>query len=195
MQANAITEAKIRLGRARQALAEIETAGFDFPKLETGWWQFLLAANAIYVKLYAGKKGHPRSDAWFGQKMHERKNDELLSYIHYARNSEEHGLDSSTTTGFTLEPTDKRVKVIEHPDGRTEICVPEDFPVGKALGKFTPPKVTLVRVYDGRSRRYFNPPTIHIGSPIDGKSPAVVARLAVDHLTALIAEAETYIVP
>lgn len=193
MKTKAIEEAKIRLGRASQALAEIETAGFDFPKLETAWWQFLLAANAIYVKLYVGAKWDPKSESWFGQKVHERKHDELLSYIHYARNSEEHGLEGSTTTGFTLEPTNKRVKVVEHPDGRTEIRIPQNFPVGKALGKLTPPKVTLVRVYDGRSRRYFNPPTMHRGKPIDGRSPKVVARLAVDYLIALIAEAETYV--
>jgi hypothetical protein len=46
----------------------------------------------IYSKLMAGKKGHPKSEAWFAQKLEDRKNDPLLYYIHRSRNADEHTL-------------------------------------------------------------------------------------------------------
>jgi hypothetical protein len=64
-----------------------------------------MAAGGIYAKLEQGSRTNGRSRAWYGRIKNVRKNDELLSYLHHARNSEEHGLDGSLLEdGSKLEP-------------------------------------------------------------------------------------------
>jgi hypothetical protein len=60
---------------------------------------FLTAADAVYSKLGAGAKSAPRSRKWYGEKMALRKSDELLNYIHQAKNSDFHGLDDGLREG------------------------------------------------------------------------------------------------
>jgi hypothetical protein len=75
------------------------------------WIDFLYAFNGVYQKLQKGSLLNGKSKAWFGRIKHMRDSDELLSYLHQARNAEEHGLEAITKTEFNtpvLAGTDEK---------------------------------------------------------------------------------------
>jgi hypothetical protein len=91
MDPKALAAAKVRLERAKNAVTALDTA-ITLADMHSAWSAFLLAAGGIYSKLQRGAKGDSKSVAWFGGITHVRKTDPLLSYIHQARNSEEHSV-------------------------------------------------------------------------------------------------------
>ena len=90
MRKEAVDQASTKLEKARQAVAAMARSN-DLQALEAAWIDF--------VKLEQGTKANASSEGWFSRKKHERKLDPLLSYIHHARNAEEH----------TIEPITERV--------------------------------------------------------------------------------------
>src|SRR5690606_27755019 len=91
MDPQAVEQAKIRLKKAETAIARLKSAD-SFEQAEDAWTDFLSATSTIYSKLEQGAKVNGKSSAWFGRKKKERKDDPLLRYLHYARNSDEHGV-------------------------------------------------------------------------------------------------------
>jgi hypothetical protein len=93
---------KMAVEAARASLAKAETspqamqAAKQCPELQTAWSDLLVASTRVYSKLQQGAKSIGKSNAWFGQKADERKNDALLTYIHHARNADEHGIKPIT---------------------------------------------------------------------------------------------------
>jgi hypothetical protein len=65
MKPKAITEANVRLERARGAVTLLESKGFNFTELESAWWAFLLAAAGFTPNLSRDRRGirHAR-DGW-----------------------------------------------------------------------------------------------------------------------------------
>ncbi len=198
MNPKAIEEAKIRLQRAREAVAVLEGVkkegrDFSFAEIDSAWWAFLLAASGIYTKLEQGAKGNGKSTAWFGREKHLRKKDSLLSYLHHARNSEEHSIEGSThPTGFTIKSTNPRVKVVYSDPDTLEVDrieVPADLKQGDPIGEFVVLGLRLVKVTDSRYGDTFSVPTHHLGQPIPDISPLGVAMLGLAYLEKLVAEA------
>src|SRR6516165_1236564 len=101
MKAIGLDSARERLRRAHSAFERLERATTNKDR-ETAWSDFLLASHAVYSKLEQGSKGCGKSQAWFGRKKHERKNDELLRYIHHARNIDDHGIMGTTLAGAEI---------------------------------------------------------------------------------------------
>jgi hypothetical protein len=191
MDPTALELARERLRRAERALDELRTAS-NFREAEDAWSDFLLAANAVFSKLERGALGHGKSRAWFGRVKHQRKSDPLLRYLHFARNSDEHGIERVTTragnaTGFGDQP----LRFGE----RIAINVFEVDPVThKQIGEAVPgvlpgPHVALVRARDSRYGDYCDPPQSHLGNDIIGQFPDTAAELAVAFLKALIDDA------
>lgn len=86
----AIREAK-RADRARHRFNQL-----DAEAAEDEWDTFLTHAGKVYTKLRAACHGHPLDWSWWKKKMDERDQDDLLLYIHKARNSDTHRLEEST---------------------------------------------------------------------------------------------------
>jgi hypothetical protein len=85
-----------RLEKAQSALQQLEQTK-DPRETESAWLDLILAATSIYSKLLQGSKlSGGSAKGWYDLKMHERKNDSLLSYIHHARNADEHGIKDIT---------------------------------------------------------------------------------------------------
>ena len=103
MKQAALIQAKERLDRARDALKHMDQAT-TFSSFEKPWADFLHASSGIYSKLEQGCKGCQTSQGWFGRKKHDRKKDQLLSYLHHARNTDEHGIG-----GTTLQYTEVKI--------------------------------------------------------------------------------------
>lgn len=192
MDANAVEQAHARLKRAERALADLKAAP-DYTTAEDAWTDFLLAVAGIYSKLEQGAKGNGKSAAWFGRKKAERKSDPLLRYLHFARNSDEHGIERTTSRakGNAMGFDNKPLKFGE----KVEVLVSHYDPVAKKpIGEQTPgylpgPGLVMVRAHDRRYGDFCDPPQMHVGTEIIGQFPDVTAELAVAYLSDLVSEA------
>jgi hypothetical protein len=87
MECDAVQQANVHLRRARKAFSALEKAK-AYDDAQDSWGTFLAAADGIYEVLKDGAEKNGKSAAWFGRMKHIRKKDELLSYIHQARNAD-----------------------------------------------------------------------------------------------------------
>jgi hypothetical protein len=196
MKAVAIEKASDHVAVAREAVDRL-TLENGFKPFEQAWSQIVAELGRAYSKLEQGAKGCPVGDPWFGQMKHFRKSDALMSYLHHARNSEEHCLDYITqqrADGMTLGfPETNEVKVgfemMIDDKGVTHIRNPTVNSPNGGINKveIVNPRVELVPVRD-RNVTY-QPPEMHNAMPIVDRSPAGCARLAIGYLEKMLAEA------
>lgn len=190
MKTVALSQAEARLKKARIALAKLDPSA-EYATFADAWSDFLLASNGVYSKLEEGAKGCGRSEGWFGRKKHGRKNDALLSYIHHARNEDEHGLEQSTWRRGTAEvfaPLSGYIKnliITMNPDGSVEMEGDDESVAAVRVSA----RARLKAVIDQRYKDRFEPPAEHLGKPLGDIFPEDVARLFLTYLEGLIAEA------
>jgi hypothetical protein len=147
-----------------------------------------------------GAKGCNKSEPWFGRRKRERKVDQLLSYLHHARDSDEHGLEDVSrirAKGASLKfPEAQEVRASFmmrlNEDGSMDIRNPT---VTTPQGTFNQveledPHFELVTVKDERFGDKFDPPLMHLGRPIVGREPKVLADLTIRYLEEFLAAAE-----
>lgn len=196
MRKMGLKSAKERLRRAHAAVKELESAT-SCDARETAWSHFLLAANAVYSKLDEAARGCGKCTAWMGRKKHVRKTDELLRFIHQARNIDDHGI-----TGTVLHSAD--FAIIKGPiySIKPEIIGDRQirYTILGGLGSVVERTdyLSLHNVTDGRHGDTFTPPENHLGAPIrPGAKPGDltraldVAKLGVAYFDTLVAEAAT----
>jgi hypothetical protein len=187
MHAMALEAARGRLERAKDALRDFKAAK-DYGPAEAAWTDFLLACNTFFSKLEQGAKGTSQSEYWFGLKRRQRKDDSVLSYIHKARDVDEHGIVRVTARGidggFNLGFGEKREFFIQGLDDNKE---PIDHPDQRATGWSYGPYVKLVPVYVRRERKKYDPPYKVVFPAAD---PAVVGDAALKLLAIVLSEAE-----
>lgn len=95
MKPNAVIQAASAVGKAENALAELEGAE-SLAHATDAWVDFLGAFSRLFTKLEAGSKTHNQSIAWFSGIKRLRREDQLLCYLHHARNSDYHRLEEVT---------------------------------------------------------------------------------------------------
>lgn len=190
MKAAAVQQAKARLERARLAILLME-ASKGYHGFEAAWIDFLLAASGVYSKLEQGAKGHGKSNGWFGRKKAERKRDQLLHYLHQARNAAEHGI-KPTTRDSPIEmqvgdaPAWHDIDFMRKPGARLSMDLGDEvrrlrFRGGPALDD----------AVDSRFGNVFPPPRNHLGTALgDDLHPLEVARLGLAYLTKMLEEAQ-----
>jgi hypothetical protein len=182
MKKQALEQAHNQLQEAKAIVEELRQSS-NFREFSTAWSAFLIHANRVYTKLEAGSKSNAQSRQWFGRKKQERKTDQLLQYLRQARNSDEHGLEPVTEVvpgSLSLSssaPVHIR-SIVATPKG---VTIASDQPDAIQLA-LTPTTAKLVRVFDDRSSRWYEPPAI---------SPLEAAESVLTYLGALLAEAET----
>ena len=192
MKMKAIEKARKRLSLAEAHLGGIGDAA-NFSDFEEAWYQFLVAANSIESVLGFGCRSDNKTRPWFGQKISQRRNDELLSYMHQARNVDEHGIEPTAehvegSIGIGANgPLHIRSLVI---DENGNIKIDADTSKGDLIINVIHPHVRLIPVVDERYNVTFHPPKEHLGQPLTDNSPFNVARLWLAYLSALVDEAE-----
>lgn len=197
MNPRAIDQAQLRLARlvlAEEALCLAKT----YEALESAWVDFLTAASTIYSKLEQGAKGFGPSEAWYGRKKNERRTDELLRYIHHARNSEEHGIDDVTQRWDEhryLTPNGDVFGInVPHGEAITDLHFVGADGERIEMNGVINPLIKLVEVHDWRYRDSFAPPKTHLGENLpEVIDPAYIASLARQYLIAIIDEAKTLV--
>ena len=188
---SAVRQAWERLHRAEAAYQRLCSA-ISIGQAEAAWSEFLTAASAIYSKLETGSKGHPKSEPWFGRIKNERKFDPLLSYIHHARNSDEHGIEQITDgeDGTVTITARGSVHLNMGQDGKPidpngPFAVPTNAESAVILD-IVPPKLRLVPVFDNRFKDTFDVPAEHMGLPLVDQSPIAVSALGIRYLNRII---------
>jgi hypothetical protein len=191
MDAAAIKHARTSLDRAKRALARFESAP-NFDEAEEAWDHFLHGASRVYEKLKAGARGYPESWAWFGKKLDERRDDELLCYIHHARNSDHHRFEDILKRepgGFGIGAIG-RVRVYEfgidwkgEPFGRWE----PETPGAQLIVHRQFAHLRLVPVIDKAIT--YPVPTKHSGKPVLDRTVMSVGQLMVAYLESSLDEA------
>lgn len=194
MDPKAIQQAEQRFSKAENAFERLCVASCS-RTTQDAWSDFLSSASTVYSKLEQGAKTNGRSSAWFGQKKYERKSDPLLSYIHQARNSDEHGIEEVTQTRtqqhLVGEVGGLSVSVSTSDDGTFSDFVGV-LPDGKRvpISTYKSQTVRLVAVTNTRFGDTFDVPRSHFGEELpDVLDPAYVAGLAISYLKNLIDEA------
>jgi hypothetical protein len=119
MRKEGVEKARKRLALAYWHLDDVRTAK-DYDEFEAAWYRLLVAGNSVDGILQTAASSDPQSRPWYGGKINLRKKDPLLSYMHQARNSDEHGIQPVTmhikaglligTIGGTRDHRDKRRK-------------------------------------------------------------------------------------
>lgn len=189
MRNTALIQARERFGRAAEAVKRMQEAkAYSYKDENRAWSDFLLAASGVYSKLEQGSKGCGTSEGWFGRKKHDRKKDELMAFLHHARNADEHGISGTTLfiSKFTvLSGKVARVGFNLSPDGEVKPVVQGEPGSRVGVEMYTAPKM----VRDSKHGDSFMPPTQHLGQPLDEPSVVEIATLGLAYLESLIAEA------
>lgn len=190
MDCKAIKAAEICIKEMELALLRMQNSKV-LTEFDAAWSAFLGSAHRIYSKLEQGAKTKSASAAWFGRKRHERKTVALLSYIHHARNVDEHGLSEITektpgSVALGVGPGRWRFDGTLGPTGAMTITAMGGQVSG--VSKFVEirePKIRLVQVID-RGIKY-DPPKNTDGSDME---PIEAAQLALAHLTHIVEDAK-----
>jgi hypothetical protein len=196
-----------RLEKAQDALKRLDAAS-TLDEAESAWSDLLLSGNAIYSKLEQGSKvSGGRASGWFGRAKKVRKDDPLLSYMHHARNSEEHGIEDITkrmkageATVTIREPLNEPfdatklygLKLTVDADSRGHVRVSSSNEDLVSTRMYDKPSLALIRVLDPRYNDYFDPPYEHLGIKLADQSPLAVGGLFVAYLARLIDEARSF---
>lgn len=144
---------------------------------EQGWSEYLLAVASIYSKLELGCKADGSLAGWFGRVKKERKDDHLLSYLHHARNSDEHTIDDITTMrdhSYKLHPIESDEEGVK----------------AFQIETLDTPSWILLPVKDERYGDSFNPPGWHMGKALIDESPTNVAKVGLEYMESLVETAE-----
>jgi hypothetical protein len=195
MDATAVEQAKVRLRKAETALEKLKSAD-SYEAAEEAWTDFLLASSTIYSKLEQGSKSKGSSAGWFGRKKKIRRDDELLRYLHYARNSDEHGIERVTERGGNSKDalTGQKLKFNERLEYRFDTFDKEtgEKKMTNQKAWLYGPSLQMIRIHDRRFNDYCDQPTSHLGKQIelDDNSLVGVATLGVAYLKSLVADAE-----
>ena len=200
MKPVALIKAREHLDLAKAAAERLNLEN-GFKAYEQAWSDFLSQASRFYSKMEQGCKGCNKSEPWFGNKKHERRTDALMSYLHHARDSDEHGLERiAEKTGERLNvhmkkgATDVHAKfeMMLDSNGKIHIRNPETS-TPQSIDRFemVNPRTELVTVRDHRFGDKFNPPEMHLDRPIVDKTPLGLAKIAIRYLESALNEAST----
>lgn len=189
MDSRALDHADKALSKAHRAFERLRTST-ALDEAEDAWGDFLAAANIFYVKLKEGARGTPSWD-WFRKKLDERRDDELLCYIHHARNAHQHRLESITkrkpqiTSYFAADPRKPVILYdIRAGAGVTHIGGGANVSIRKSPGG-----LKLQDVIDKGVT--YSVPTLHRGQPLPNDSPLTAAHLTLPYLGDMLSEAHS----
>ena len=193
MNIAAIEQSEERLSRAKDALKLLMGNG-ERKSRESAWIDLITALGTAFSKLEQGAKGDGRSEAWFGKKKHQRRNDQLLSYIHHARNVAEHRIAKSAAhskyavsfKGMLKPGTSVGLRLGN--EGMEPFSTEPDM----ELLQFTKNDIHLMAVFD-RGVLYYAPRE-HLGKVLTENGARSVGPLAVSYVESMISEARELIV-
>ena len=202
MKVAGIERAARRLFEARQhaiRLLDLEV-GLDVPAFEREWSLFLSAINSVHEILKTSARSNAKCRQWMDIKdKNFIRKDPLLKYLLHARGVDFHGLESGASpdvkgadyVGYVENfPMSFAIRdehgVVHHQGGGGAIQLAGEVTSFSFSYK-------LVPVTDERHGNVFDPPTFHLGLPVEDSKPTTVAKLALDYYSSLLEEAATMV--
>lgn len=184
----AVIKARRKLTKLHDAVEALRAAD-RADKIVRAWEEFVLTSGTIYSALEQGSKISGKSQAWFGRKKRDRKKDQLLRYLHFARNSEEHGLEEITEIASSSIELGPGASVRLMSDGVSK------WHIVDTSGTVTPKNdiICLVRVNDRRFGDFADPPREHLGEKIESDRPLAVAEAAIGYFDLMLEEAQALV--
>jgi hypothetical protein len=192
-------KAKEALFRCRSATTAVEFSSY--------WASFLIHTGGVLNALDTGANATPQARQWYAGVKRAGRNDELVSYMHQARNSEEHGPDAATTAARPFPSIGAKNPKTGHidwnmgtdwgsgrtgPDGSIEYDYrPPESGSTIVIGLNAGGQPALRPVTDHRYQKTFRPPTSHLGKPLEDSHPLRVGDLYLIYLESLVKQAET----
>ena len=170
----------------------------SFGEVEREWGRFLNAANRIFSKLEKGSKDHGQAEPWFGRAIHDRRTDQLLRYVHHARNADEHGIKDITTRNASSITVSGGGFSAEYIKGEADGSISFEGvkslnPDNPAVFEYDAPTVKLVTVFDDRFKGdSFDPPSEHLGQPLESGSIFEVTALTLKYLDGLVRDGSKF---
>lgn len=189
-------KARARLRDAFEAHEALKASN-DWDSFESAWTRLLTALNSVYSILEQSSHGNSKSARWFVEAKRQRKADEVLSYLHHARNVNDHGI----TEVLKREPGGVGIggpgqsiyieRLVVGPNGIEEFR-------GRSLDGSAiqvthyPESVVLIPVRD-RGVEYIVPTTF-LGQKLDDPTPVGLAGKVLEFIVVLFSDAETLLV-
>lgn len=194
----AIKHSRQRLQAVATALQDLRDAP-DLGRAEMAWSIILNSGNGVFAKLEQGAKVNGSTSAWYGRVKSFRKSDPLLSYMHHARNSDEHSIEDVTVSMMVgqarltiREPYDptklEGLQITIGTDKLNNVVLSSSDENIVSTKMYDKPTLELTSVKD-RGQTY-DAPQIHSGTQIENLGPVGVAELFFSYLEALLEEAQ-----
>lgn len=192
MNKQALERARAHGREARRAADFLKTAT-DIEEATRAWKTLLIEGHRVFSKLSAGANGYGRTVPWIGGLKRDRKKDELLRYMHQARNADEHGIaevviDAPPTFSiFPIDPTiPAYISYMRHDGNSIAYCEG-----AKNAGIVqTCRRLELIAVVNGGVT--YQPPRSHQGEPWVELAPARVAAAFMVYIDASLFVAAVY---
>ncbi|MBC7608237.1 MAG: hypothetical protein H7228_01470 [Polaromonas sp.] len=180
------------LHKARNAHAQLMNAK-TVEEAEDAWSEFLSASSRIYSKLHSGSKGHKTAQPWFGRMKNERRSDELLAYVHQARNADEHGISQISVRkleGLQMRGTEAGARLYGlQVQNNGEVI---HHPSNTGIHVETLVSMTLADIYDDKHGDTFPVPTTHLGKPLPDQKATTISTLALEYLNGLVRDGSKF---
>jgi hypothetical protein len=182
-------QAKATLRAANNALERMGGAR-GFAEFEDAWQDFLGSLEKCWVKVERTYQPfRNKFQPWQGQFARQRRKDPLLRYLKHARHADEHTIEEiiEHVPGHrTINPARGNFLYIEH----MEICNGEivSYSGDPIVVQDFPDRVELRRFKE--SGDWCNPPTQHLGNPLQQLDPIYVGELGLRFYTGFVEQAE-----
>jgi hypothetical protein len=184
---------RIEISKAAKAIDDMEGAA-TLEDFEEQWKTFLQRLERSVNKAQAHFKKSPKWDSWWGKYKALRTNDELLSYMVYARGAEEHSVEEIVSReggGLAINPAFGNVLAIKKMTMFNGVITEFNSPHPVRFD-FLPQRTKLLPVLN-RGRTY-SVPTKHLGSPIDSQNVIEIAKMGLKFYDEFLIEADKYFV-
>ncbi|WP_242181601.1 hypothetical protein [Sphingomonas sp. CARO-RG-8B-R24-01] len=190
MNKDGLAQAQERLAKLRFTAA-IVTSDATTGERESAWLDFIQYHGTIYSKLQQASKADPKSKLWFEGKQAERKSDELLRYLHHARNAAEHTIIRSSSqadfsiSGYVGAGIDSNVSL-----GIGYDHLGRPYGITQGLGNIQVHQHEVM-LNAARDRGVdYRPPSEHLGKHLAEQTAGAVVPLALAYVETMLSEAE-----
>lgn len=189
-----------RFIKASKSLHDCRSAK-TFPQFYSHWSEFLIHTGGILNALDTGARHTPQAKQWYAGVKRKGRADQLVNYMHQARNAEEHAAEEtsrldrgSIMIGVHGEP----VHITEMVTGPELFYNPEEYLKGRAFNPQSGEQASIVTTGDGPVLRAIEfrgvntpPPTEHNGEKLRNTNPLHLGELYLLYLEGLITKAHS----
>lgn len=189
-----LDEAYASLKTAKSAITRGDYQSFHAP-----WSNFLRSTGSILNTLDKATRANPQKRQWYGETKQAAKKDQFLSYMHQARNSDEHDAkwtSNSPLKSFNFNGGDRPITSADpgrpanalFTFGKDGLVIdPIVFSANPTIN-YSHHRATLLPVQD-REGKVYNPPTDFFGKPVSPADPITIGELYAVYLEELVNEA------